>query len=294
MVLTGDSSDAGLKIWHVPAEGGDAQLVDVGQPAYWAWTPGGEGLLAHLDGSSSEHPGRARVSLLLLGGSVSERRLDLEPVTFQAPSLSPAGDLALVAGSLDGGEPSLLLTTPLGESFTELLPIETQIAFGWSPRGRNAAYIAAEPGQTTLLGRLGLLDLSDPESPVPIETGEALVVAFDWSPDGRHVLSYEPVAGASGEDAQEPVLLFRLNLTDVPSGETRQLGTFRPTQDFVDLLPFFDQYAQSSTAWSPDGRNIVFTSQTLDGQQAVFVLSTSGTVEPRGVAEGVYAVWSWR
>ena len=293
-LLTSRSSESRFRIWNVPSAGGEPHLVDVGQPAYWAWAPGGEGLLAHLDGSAQQNPGQARISLLLFGPKVTEQRLDVEPFLFQAPSFSPAGDLALIAGYDETGDPSLLLTTPLGEDVARLVPLESPTAFGWSPGGRYAAYVSAEPGLSTLIGRLHLLDLADPQNPVTVETDDSLVVAFDWAPDGDRILSYAPLVGDPGAGSQDPTLLLRLQVTDSGSGETRRLGTFRPTDDFADLLPFFDQYAQSATAWSPDGRNIVFTSETESGAQGVYVLAASGTIQPRAIGEGVYAVWSWR
>jgi hypothetical protein len=293
-LLTGRATDSAYKVWNIPAAGGEAQLVDAGRPVYWSWAPGGDGLLAHIDGSIQDNPGTARISLLQLGPTVSEQRLDVEPFIFQAPSFSPAGDLALIAGYARSGTPALLLTTPLGDSVAELAPLETAAAFGWSPTGRYAAYIHAEPNQPGLIGRLFLVALTDPEDPVTIETGDSLVVAFDWAPNGEQILSYAPAQGPPETEGGDPTLLLQLRVTQARSGDTRRLGTFRPTDDFVNLLPFFDQYAQSSTAWSPDSRNIVFTAQTDDGTSAVFVLAASGTVEPRGIAEGVYAVWSWR
>ena len=292
-VLTTGRTRSGVSMWNVPVDGGEPQLIDAGQAAFWDWTPGGGELLAHIDGSAAENPGRARVSLLHLGSSVSERRLAVEPSDFQTPALSPDGALALIAGDGASGEPALLLTTPWGDNIAELIPLESEVAFGWSPAGRYAAYITAEPGQQNMLGRLRLLDLEDPGAPVAIETGDSLAVAFDWAPDGEHILSYAPIAGEPAAEGEAAILLLRLNVTETRSGETRRLGTIRPTEEFFALLPYFDQYAQSATAWSPDSRNIVFTALTPDGTPGVFVVAASGTIEPRPIGVGVYAVWSW-
>jgi len=291
-LLTGQATASRYVLWDVPVDGGEPHVVDAGRPAYWTWTPDGSAILTHIGGSQAENPGQARLSLLRLGEPVTEYGLEIEPFHFQAPALSPQGDRLLVAS--DGGQaPALMMTTPFGEPIAEIAALDGPVAFGWSPTGGHAAFIASEAPDGSLLGRLQLVDLADPHAPVTTTVGDDLVSAFDWSPDGRRLLSYAPVL-MEAEEGGEPTLLLRLNVTEVGSGETRRLGTFRPTEAFVGLLPFFDQYAQSATAWSPDGRNIVFTAVTDDGTPAAFVMSASGTVEPRGVVEGVYAVWSWR
>jgi hypothetical protein len=60
------------------------------------------------------------------------------------------------------------------------------------------------------------------------------------------------------------------------------------------MLSYFDQFHQAGSVWSPDSRSILFPALTDSGQSVVFVLLASGTVEPRAILGGTFAVWSWQ
>lgn len=288
-LLTGRGRGPGFTLWSVPVPSGEPRVLDTGQPVYWSWSPGGEGLLVHIGGSDAENPGQARVTYLEAGDPVREFGLDLRPSDFQAPAFSPGGDQALMAGFDDRGEPSLLLTDPLGSAPQVLAPLSGRTAFGWAPDGRALAYLTFEPQKGGVVGRLRIEDLTDPASPVDLPTPDHSAVAFFWSPDSRSLLSYS-AARPPGDDT---TILLTMHVTDREDGNTRRLGTFRPTEEFIEMVAFFDQFQQGGTVWSPDSRSIVFPSITESGQQAIFVIPASGTVEARGIAEGTFAVWSW-
>ena len=79
----------------------------------------------------------------------------------------------------------------------------------------------------------------------------------------------------------------------------RQLASFSPANDFAFQLPFFDQYAQSSTLWSPDGHKLVYAAEGATEQsngstsdERVMVLDVDGQKGPAVVARGGVAVWS--
>jgi hypothetical protein len=86
--------------------------------------------------------------------------------------------------------------------------------------------------------------------------------------------------------------VLNLQVLDVTTGESRELFTYRPTQQFLSVLPYFDQYHQSATIWSPDNNNLVlsFLSQSGPG---IAVVAASGNLEPRMLAQGYLAFWSW-
>jgi Tol biopolymer transport system component len=296
--LTSQRADQRYVLRVVDAEGGEPRVVDVGRPVYWAWSPDGRHLLAHLDGAAADSPGFARLSLLSIGEHIGERGLGLLPLDFQAPALDPTGELALLAAEVEGGPRGLLVATLNGEVRSEIAPLENAAAFAWAPQGSYAAYIASDPESEVLVGRLRLLDLQDPETPVTTELGEEPVIGFAWSPDGERLAYFAPVfASPEGDPTAEATaadLLLRLVVAETRTGVTRRIGTFRPTEAFLDLLPFFDQYQHSVSIWSPDGDNLVFTAVTDDGQSAVFVIPSSGTVDPRPIAPGTLAFWSWK
>ena len=57
-----------------------------------------------------------------------------------------------------------------------------------------------------------------------------------------------------------------------------------------DLVPFFDQYAQSMTLWSPDGSAFAFPG-VVDGEDGIWVQELAGA-DPRRIAGGSWVAWS--
>jgi hypothetical protein len=86
--------------------------------------------------------------------------------------------------------------------------------------------------------------------------------------------------------------LVELHVLDVTSGESRELFTYRPTQQFLSILPYFDQYHQSATIWSPDNNNLVLSFLGESGP-GIAVVAASGKLEPRFLTQGYLAFWSW-
>ena len=59
------------------------------------------------------------------------------------------------------------------------------------------------------------------------------------------------------------------------------------------MLPYFDQYHQSATIWSPDNNNLVLSFMGQSGAPGIAVVAASGKLEPRMLAQGYLAFWSW-
>ena len=90
-------------------------------------------------------------------------------------------------------------------------------------------------------------------------------------------------------------ILFRWLIYNVESEELEILTTFNPTREFLETVPYFDQYHRSLTFWSPDSRYFVLTKakeNRLEG--TVWVYDVTGQAEARQVGEGTLAVWSWQ
>jgi hypothetical protein len=81
----------------------------------------------------------------------------------------------------------------------------------------------------------------------------------------------------------------------VETDELEPLITFSPTLDFLQTIPFFDQYHLSLTFWSPDSRYFVITKAKPGGREGtVWVIDTMNQEEPLQIGEGRLAVWSWQ
>jgi hypothetical protein len=87
-------------------------------------------------------------------------------------------------------------------------------------------------------------------------------------------------------------LALQLNVLDVKSGQSKELFTFQPTEQFAAMLPYFDQYSQSTTIWSPDNNNLVLSFVASDGTPGIAVVAASGQLEPRILVPGYLAFWS--
>ena len=292
------SSVAGnLTLQMVPAQGGESVVLDAGSPYYWSWAPNGQDILVHVGGAARAQP-RARLSFLSVGDDIVEESLELRPSAFQAPAWSPDGSQLLLAAETDEGDQALMLTDPRGAVNQILALPDGSIAFGWSPDSERVAYIASGRDRQLTIGPLTIVD---PDKPVEAKTTEQDdVLAFFWSPDSRKVAYFElllftPTPDPNQSAQAEPILLLRLYVLDAQSGDSREVTTFLPTEEFLNMLAVFDQYQRSATVWSPDSKNLALSGllRRTEGF-GIWVVAASGNLEPRYLTEGLLAFWSWK
>jgi hypothetical protein len=149
---------------------------------------------------------------------------------------------------------------------------------------------------TGTVGALHVIDLETSEDFFQDED----VFGFFWSPNSRKLAYFKPILvnntteGGESSAQQQQILLFQLNMLDVISGESRELFTFRPSSQFAAILPYFDQYHQSATIWSPDSNNLVLSFTDAENNPGIAVVAASGQLEPRLLAQGFLAFWSWK
>lgn len=280
----------------VSTEDDERTIIDSGSPYYWSWAPDGKTMIIHTGSAESATP--EHLSFLRVGSDIIESEVSQPPASFQAPAWSPNGERILLTRLNEENAKEIILTNGRGEFEKALGTFGLNAAFAWAPGSDMVAYIEGE--QTIGAGTLGTMHVVD------VETSEVLfedenVFALFWSPSGDQVAYFIPmVSNAEGqqgqsEDAQgqEQVLLFQLKVLDVTSGESKDLFTFRPTEQFSAVLPYFDQYHHSATIWSPDDNNLVLSFLTSQGQPGIAIVPASGQLEPRLLAQGYLAFWSW-
>jgi len=66
------------------------------------------------------------------------------------------------------------------------------------------------------------------------------------------------------------------------------------SEDFLNIMPFFDQYQRSATIWSPDNNNLVISALDQDGEQGIYAIEIAENSEARLLASGSLAFWSWK
>jgi hemoglobin len=240
-----------------------AKTLGAGRPFYLSWGPGGLELLVHV--------GDRTLGRLDLEGEV--RSIGDVPGIFQAPVWLADGRMFYAVA--DGDRQALVVRD--GVEQRELVPFEGSIEFVVSPRGERVAY---RIGSGNALGGVEVVDVESSRSQ---RINDAPTLAFQWSPDGRRLLLLT-------EDDGEEEGAQRWLVWDGRSAE--QVGpSFVPSPTFLrDYAPFYGQFAQAMTPWSPDGGAFAFAGE-IEDRAGIWVQDLRAN-EPTLVLEGG-AVVSW-
>lgn len=260
----------GLELRLVEVGETTATLIGSGVPFYISWSPETADLAAHIGGN--------RLVTIDAVGRTTE--LGPTAVGYQAPQWVPAGII-----HLDGQDLQLLDET--GTTRT-LLTAPGPVSFVANAKGTRLAIQSLgedPPALTTSLQRVPeirpnvviVIDLATGETTTVLND---LAVAFFWSPDGERLLIF----GVAEEAGTVDALVWE-------GEETRYVATFALTTSFAnEVLPFFQQYAQSYQMWSPDSTAFAFAG-TIDGEDGIWVQPIDGSPAVR-VMGGTWVSWS--
>lgn len=262
------TSDIQLGIVELADPGTQPVPLDGGSPFYLSWDPSGEQLLVHV--------GTDRLERLELDGTLTT--VAPRPGVFDAPVWTSDGRSLVYASAEEDGQ-RLVAHDLEDERGEELVRFEGAITFVVSPNGRRVAYqVFDDQGG---VGPLSVLDRRT-GSIEPVASGATL--AYFWSPAGDRLLYLLP-------EPEAEQTWFRWGLWD--GDETFTTTRFIPTVEFGrDYLQFFEQYAQSSTLWAPDGRAFVYAGSNEAGQAGIWIQPARSGTEAILVADGVFAAWS--
>ena len=289
-------SGQNIILQSIPAQGGDRTILDTGSPYYWSWAPDGHVMIVHAGGTTASAP--EHIAFLKVDSStVTEQGLDATPAAFQAPAWSPDGSRIALARGADL-QNEIVVTDAAGENPKKVGTFSNKTAFAWSSDSSRLAYIDGD--QALNAGTFGPLHVVDLEtSKETVEDGN--IIAFFWAPSGNEIAYFVLLqanadsSGSSGGSAQTtPQYVLQLHVLDVTTGKSRELFTYQPTQQFLSVLPYFDQYHQSVTIWSPDNNNLVLSFLDNSGNPGIAVVAASGKLQPRLLAQGYLAFWSWK
>lgn len=290
-------SGQNIILQSVSAQGGERTILDTGSPYYWSWAPDGQVMIIHAGGAAASSPEHLAF-LSTDSKNITEQGLEADPGSFQAPAWSPDGNRIAIARVTDNKN-EIVVTDAAGGNPKTIGTFTEKTAFAWSPDGTRLAYI--DGTQALDAGTIGPMHVVDMETSKEIVQDDN-IIAFFWSPSSEElayfVLVQAPSEGSSsgnssGGTQTSPQLLLELHVLDVDSGESRDLFTYRPTQQFLSVLPYFDQYHQSATIWSPDNNNLVLSFLGQSGP-GIAVVAASGKLEPRLLTQGYLAFWSWQ
>ncbi len=245
--------------------------TESGAPLYFSWSPDGASLAAHIG-----------TDRLLTSDLTTSTDLAVAPGSFSAPVWTDVGIMAVVEGGVDGrlvvseasGEVRTIATVPGAANFipnrdSSLIAIQ---ALRSDQSAQSAAFqeIPRVPS--------GRLVVVAPDTGEITQVTEEPALAFFWSPLGDKLLVLDIVPG--------PLARWQVWSED----GLEELTTFIPNQRFFsEVLPFFDQYAQSLSLWSPDGTRIAFPG-TIDDQSGIWLQSLDG--EPEYLRSGSWVSWA--
>lgn len=258
----------GMGVAETGADGGPiATTLGVGQPFYLSWGPEGDRLLIHV--------GTDTLGTL----DLKDKEGPLEPIeerpgVFHAPVWLEDGRFVYAAH--DGEDQRLVVRE--GDRPRELVRFRGAIEFVVSPDGSRIAY-RVDAGEG--FGTVSVIGIDSARSRA---VSDLPTSAFHWSPDGRRLLLMTPAQGS------DPTT-HRWHIWD--GKETNPIGpTFVPSPTYLrDYLPFFGQFAQTMTLWSPDGRSFAFPG--LIGDRAGVWVQDLDAAEPTFVvADGSVVAWS--
>ncbi len=312
-----EAGDDGTEL--VVGDGRDRALVPLERPPFFVWwTP---------DGSRVSHLGAAgdQITLALspIDGQADQVLAEASPLFY---SLSPSGrvavheagtDLGVVEGAtvdlvartsggfqapawldderllavvqLERGDAFAIVDTTDG-SVTPLFDVDGSISFAVSPDGRRVAYQILQGAQADdrPVGNRVTAQTTEPDPPdvlvLDLETQQATLAFIgqarwlDWSPDSRALAGLIDAGDLTWRvwDEQELTRSAPVEISPVMA------------ESFV---PFYDQYTQALTGWSPDSSLYAFAA-SMSGRTGVFVQPAEVGAEASFLGPGVMVAWA--
>lgn len=303
-VATLAPGDLGLELGVVSLPDETYAKVDDGSPLWFSWSPDADGFLVHASGH--------RLDFVPTGGP--SQVLDPLPGAFQAPRwLNDA--VELVFADQEDDEDFLVVTGADGGGRRALVTYDGYLQFTVAPQSGLIALQVIDPSRAPtpeVITASFQNDEVDAIDPIPRNELTVMatfggdpfvlypsiddftprpVLAFYWSPDGNSLAWLVEIDAGDGDCGSETALYewqFWTGTQIIPGPR------FTPTPTFAcDYVPFFDQFDQSLTFWSPDSALFTYagTSQRT-GERGIWN-TRPGTFEPPElIADGEVGIWS--
>jgi Tol biopolymer transport system component len=296
--LTQEVGDLAMRQAEVNVPGQDRVLGE-GSPFAWAWSPASDRLLMHVGGARAISE-EAHLSILPNETDAKRIKLELAPGRFQAPLWSPDGQYVYYIAADDEGQEAIYKMDPDTLESELLAEIAGFAYMVLSPNSEKLAYLEIERSNQAPFGKAYVINT---DGTGKHRVTNELVGSMYWSPDSTRLALLTPARRSEGpvvkiDGLASPLrqeLVLRWWVYDVTTEELEGLISFRPTLEFLQTVPYFDQYHLSLTFWSPDSRYLVVTDEEEeDHDSQVLVVDITEEEEPLVVGEGTLAVWSWK
>lgn len=252
-----------------------AQAIAPGQPLYFSWSPDSTQLLLHVGGSGYD----GGTLQLYTWGDDRPKTLGTQPGGFQAPAWLPDGQQALTV-VLEPSGAGLVRIDRAGNVQQRVADAGESVVFVAAPDATRVAYLKPSGDDA---GRLHVVraDGSDDRA-LDIER----VVTCFWSPDSaRLALLSVTTDGLQTTALRQQAPRLRWHVLTLADNTIQSFDPFQPSLEFLSLLPFFDQYAQSHRVWDRAGQRLLYAA--ADG---VYTLDVRTGAAAR-IAPGVLGLW---
>ncbi len=319
--LRNDPGGQGLEV-GTARPGQAARPVGIASPLFLAWSPSTPELALHVNGSQVvripadfietdtdtqtdiEPDGEAEEGTE--GDEAPARPDPIEPDVIVDPTGQFTAPVWIDARTVLALGQDGLAFHDVEAGTSELLLAETEIRFVLSPDRRRLAYhVESSAAGVSPVGATQTPG-PPPRPRVPtapglavldLDTDETVVVAdvdplsFEWSPDGRNLAWLVDPPGAAPDLVQWWFWAVGSAAEEATATESYAVSP----RVALTVLPFFEQFAQSTRRWSPDGRAFAFAG-VLDGRPAneavgIWVHLVSSGEPTIRVADGDLVTW---
>lgn len=249
----------GLEFGLSDLETGDLRIIERGQPLFWSWSPDSTMLAVHVEDT---------VNVVSLDGGDPQLLSD-DAGSFLAPGWAADGSVVMIAGE------SLVRYQPDG-SDSETVARDIAGRCVVDPDGRRVAFVDMVDDNPAVV----VVDLVSGQRTVLLNEQPG---GFFWSPDGQR-LAVVVMAGPN-----------QVQWVVADGDEVVRLAPFRPATGWVrEVLPFFEQYAQSHAVWSADGLHLVAPGLDGDGTGEAVVQTIDDPSRTQRVPGARLAWWANR
>ena len=260
---------AGIEFELVDVLAGTSSVLDAGAPFYFSWSPTADRMITHV--------GTERFDILTTDGN--RANAGTTSADYFAPQWTTKGifhvdDMALIIEILKDSRERIVEVTGV----TAFVANEegTRVALQ-SLKASTAISLAQSEIEAVPTNQVVVVDVASGEFEV-VNTEPAL--GFFWSPDGDSLLMFGGLSsGNSGA-----------SVWTVGRGVEEYASFLLPEGLVQRMFPFFPQYAQSMTFWSPN--STAFTYPAVDGETSAIWVQDLGSESPERISAGTWVSWS--
>jgi len=275
-----------LELWvaDVSPRPTELRLVAEGSPLFFGWACGGRRIVLHVGDEASDS---ARVEVRDVAGDSDDIVFRLPPSNFCVPfSVERDGEERILYVIRRHDQSQLVSAGLDGEDVVGLAVLPGLVALVPTPDGQRVAFASAPDADGSPYA--GIQGVSTDGVGHPVAHTDEPVLAFFWRPAGARAM------WVRWDTGRQSIRWF----VQLETGETREVGRFRPTRDQYFYLHFFEQFARSHSSVSADDRWLVWAGHPTDDSSAgpaVFLTDLGDpSAEPTAVCAGTYAVFAPR